>query len=122
MSFPSKFIIAMLIAGPYGWAQSTTALLFGTVRDASGSGGSGAEVKISEQRTGLARSATTASDGNYEFTLPRGLYNVSVGHAGFKTEVREAVALSTEDRVRVDINLSIGETTESVAVSAMVRR
>lgn len=120
MSFPSKFIIAMLIACPYGWAQSTTALLFGTVRDPSGSGVPGAEVKISEQRTGLARSATTTPDGNYEFTLPRGLYDVSVGHAGFKTEVREAVALSTEDRVRVDVNLSIGETTDSVVVSAMV--
>ena len=84
------------------------------MRDSSGSPVPAASVKVSNPQTGLIRTAITDSDGNYDFSLPRGLYDISASHPGFKTEVREGVALSTEDRVHLDVGLTVGEVTESV--------
>ena len=33
-----------------------------------------AQVKVSERQTSLSRTVTSTSDGNYEFRLPRGVY------------------------------------------------
>jgi outer membrane receptor protein involved in Fe transport len=121
MNTASKIILTSFLIAACAWGQSTTALIFGTVRDSSDATVPEATIKVTERQTGLTRStATTVADGNYQFTLPRGVYDLRVSHAGFKTEVRESIALSTEDRVQVDVVLSIGEVTEAIPVSAVV--
>jgi len=113
-------LLSLLLMQASAWAQSTTAVLFGTVHDPSGAPVPTTIVKVTNRQTGLVRSAITDSDGNYDFSLPRGLYDISASHPGFKTEVREGVALSTEDRVHLDVGLTVGEVTESVTVNATV--
>jgi Carboxypeptidase regulatory-like domain len=71
-------LLFLLLMQASAWAQSTTALLFGTVHDPSGSPVPATSVKISNRQTGLIRTAITDTDGNYDFTLPRGLYDISL--------------------------------------------
>ena len=113
-------LLSLLLMQASAWAQSTTAVLFGTVHDPSGAPVPTTIVRVTNRQTGLVRSAITDSDGNYDFSLPRGLYDISASHPGFKTEVREGVALSTEDCVHLDVGLTVGEVTESVTVNATV--
>ena len=82
-SFAGLLISTLLLLQASAWAQSTTALLFGTVRDSNGSPVPAASVKVSNPQTGLIRTAITDSDGNYDFSLPRGLYDISASHPGF---------------------------------------
>jgi len=56
-------------------AQVTTADLIGTVRDSSGALVAGAQVTITNEATGVSRSALTDAAGNYLITqLPPGRY------------------------------------------------
>ena len=68
-SFAGLLISTLLLLQASAWAQSTTALLFGTVRDSSGSPVPAASVKVSNQQTGLIRTAITDSDGELRLQL-----------------------------------------------------
>ena len=60
-----------------------TALITGTVRDASGAIVPGAEVSIVSNAIGVTRAATTNSDGEYLAPgLPAGKYDLSVRAKG----------------------------------------
>src|ERR1700744_169143 len=78
----SGLLLSLLLMQASASAQSTTAVLFGTVHDPSGAPVPAASVKASNRQTGLARTAITDSDGNYDFSLPRGLYDISASHPG----------------------------------------
>ena len=62
--------------------------------------------------------ATTSANGLYGiiFLLP-GAYKVTAEATGFKTAVREHIALQVNERRTVDIALQLGEVKESVTVS-----
>ena len=56
-------------------AQSASGTITGVVTDASGSAISGAEVKVTNQLTGIVQKTTTTGPGDYSFPiLPVGLY------------------------------------------------
>src|SRR5262249_52784911 len=68
---------------------------------------------------GATRSATTATDGEFVLpALPVGGYTLRVEARGFKAFTRSGVSLTTNENVRVDARLEIGNTTETVTVSA----
>jgi hypothetical protein len=59
----------------------------------------------------------TNDDGFYSATsLKAGTYEVSASAPGFKTVTRNDVALRVQDRVAVDLQLPVGESSTSVAV------
>ena len=79
------------------WAQAGTATLTGTVKDAQGSVVPGATVTAAQPATGSTRNTTTNVQGVFTFPgLTPGTYNVKVELAGFKTYVREQVALQVD--------------------------
>lgn len=73
-------MLAMLLGMPArSWAQTATGQIMGTVKDASGAVIAGAKVKVSNEKTGLSREATTSATGDYVFPLLAvGVYSVSV--------------------------------------------
>ena len=110
--------LALALAVP-AHAQRSTATIRGTVTDASGAVVSGAKVTVKGEDTGLTRTATSNTAGNYSFTdLPVGSYRLEVEFAGFQSAIRSKVVLNVADTRAVDVQLVTGEVTEMVTVEA----
>jgi hypothetical protein len=60
-----------------------------------------------------------AKQGDYAFPALRpGLYRLEAEAPGFSKLVRSGIELRVNDRLRVDLQLNIGATTENIVVSA----
>src|SRR5215471_2488953 len=108
---------AVLVAN--GRAQDPRGTILGRVMDASGAAVPGAEVRATNESTGVAAAAKTNDAGN--FTMPyllTGNYILSCEHSGFKKWVRQGIEVRINDSVEVNIDLQIGATSETVEVSA----
>jgi len=112
------FVLSVLDL-PQLWGQATEGAILGTVKDPQLAVLPAVSVSVTSASTGISRSVVTDANGNYEVThLPIGVYNVSAERNGFKKTVVNGVQLTIKERPRVDIVLSLGELTESVAVNA----
>lgn len=99
-------------------AQATRATLLGTVTDQSGLALPGATVTATETRTNIAATTVTNATGNYTFpNIADGVYNVKAELQGFKTILREAVRVTVNSSVRIDLSLQVGGIEETVTVS-----
>src|SRR5262245_20408564 len=99
-------------------AQTTTGRISGTVADASGAVLPGVSVTVTQQGTGLTRSATTDAAGAYVFvSLPIGTYDVSAEMSGFKKAVKTGYVLVSDGRVTADFSLAVGGVSEVVEVT-----
>ncbi|MBS1791958.1 MAG: TonB-dependent receptor [Acidobacteria bacterium] len=100
-------------------AQAVKGSLLGTILDANGAAAAGATVTLTETRTNISATTTTNSDGNYSFpNLKDGVYRVEASQKGFKKVVRENVVVAVNTTVRVDLNMQVGDVSESVTVTA----
>src|SRR5579863_3426335 len=100
-------------------SQATWGAISGFVSDASGAMVPGANVTVTEVRTGVATKGTTDSSGLYNIThLLPGDYNVSVEAQGFKHFTQEHVTLQVDSTVRVDCTLQLGAVSQEVTVTA----
>ncbi|MGB6385801.1 MAG: carboxypeptidase regulatory-like domain-containing protein [Terriglobales bacterium] len=102
-------------------AQQATALIAGTVKDASGALVTGAKVTLKNSDTNIARSATTNKDGDYLFTLvPIGAYELTVEHQGFDKYVHKGITLEINQNARLDVSLQVGTQSQVVEVQGDV--
>src|SRR5262245_23494017 len=114
-------LIAALILGSatIGWAQVTTATLYGIVQDGSGAVLPGAEVILTHEGTAAVRQAVTSETGEFVFTsLPVGSYALKITAAGFKTYVNPGIKLAAGQNVRQTHALEVGGVTETVTVQS----
>jgi len=110
-------VLAAALAAPSA-AQVLYGTLVGTVEDPSGGVLPGAAVAATNALTGLKREAKTDERGDYRFTdLPPGAYDVAVTQTGFAVFRRTGVVVPVNAVVRVNMQLRLGETTESVTVA-----
>jgi Carboxypeptidase regulatory-like domain/TonB-dependent Receptor Plug Domain len=97
---------------------STVGSISGTVRDQQGAAIAEADVVIAEETTGQTRTVRTDEDGEYSAqSLPVGRYSVTVAPPGFKKTVATGVEVHVSDRVVLDLNLEVGQVTETVTIS-----
>ncbi len=102
-----------------GWSQAVNGTLLGTITDATGAVVPNAKVTITEETTGVVHNVQTNESGNYTLPdLPPGRYSVAVEMAGFKKEVRRAIAVNVDTTARVDVQLQPGNVSETVEVTA----
>jgi hypothetical protein len=101
-------------------AQSATSgSITGTVRDPQGAAVPKAEVTVTEEKTGVARTVTATDDGFYNVTsLIPGIYSVSTSPAGFKKTVQTGVELHVNENRTVNLDLQVGQVTETVTVTS----
>ena len=117
--FCTAVCLALLSAGAQ--AQQATALIAGTVKDASGALVMGAKVTLKNSDTNSARSATTSKDGDYLFTLvPIGAYELTVEHQGFEKYVHRGITLEINQNARLDVSLQVGTQSQVVEVQGDV--
>jgi outer membrane receptor protein involved in Fe transport len=111
-------LAATLTSGPVFGQSANTGEIKGTVVDSSGAVVAGAAVTITDVQTGVSRVSTTNSDGIYDApSIPVGQYKITFSKAGFRTLVREGLALQIQT-LAVDATLQVGTTTESIVVNA----
>jgi hypothetical protein len=101
--------VLLLLSSGGAIAQVTTADLVGTIRDSSGAVVPGVKVTLTNQATGVSRSATTGDEGNYIFTsLQPGIYTLAAEATGFTRVERTGVQLQVNQRAQVDLALEVG--------------
>ena len=102
-------------------AQAVSGTILGSVQDSSGAAVPGTAVTIVNTETGLTRSVVTDSSGEYTVpSLPPGLYSASAEMKGFKKVSVSGIRLNVDQKARVDLQLEVGEVTESIQVQAAV--
>jgi len=100
-------------------AQTVTATLVGTVKDATGAVVPSAAVTVTQLSTNIARRAQSNESGDYSFSLLQpGSYQVTAEHEGFRKTVVSEFTLQVDQTARVDIVLQLGNVAESVEVLA----
>ena len=100
-------------------AQTTSTTILGTVTDASGAVLPGARVTVVNTKTGVKREDVTSSTGDFSFPLlDIGVYDLTVDATNFKQAVRRNIVLEINEKVRVDMALQVGSTSEQVEVTA----
>jgi hypothetical protein len=93
--------------------------IVGSVTDPSGGAVPGLRVTATNVATGIANSATTTSVGFYRIDgLITGTYKVESEGPGFKKYIKDGIALSSAQTVRVDIGLQVGDVAQTVEVTA----
>ena len=94
-----------------------TANIQGVVQDPSGAGIAKAQIILVNTGTGVKKTATSDSAGNYRFvSLAPGNYKLSVEATGFSKAEAEVTAL-TEQNINLPITLKVGSASESVVVT-----
>jgi len=109
--------IAILCTAFVAKAQDT-GYISGTVTDKTGAAVAGADVVISSTNGSSTHPTTTNGDGAYVAAgLPGGSYNIVVTAKGFQKYTAKGVVLDVAQKIRVDIQLSVGAVTEEVVVT-----
>jgi hypothetical protein len=90
----------------------------GVVTDPDGAAVSGATLTLTNLETNQTLTATTNDSGVYNFNaLPPNKYSLTVEKTGFKKKVLDTVALIADQANALNIQLEIGQVTESITVS-----
>jgi len=108
------------VCAPILVAQSAgTGALTGTVTDASRAVIPSVSVTLTNVDTNQARTAVTAADGNYKFSLiPPGTYRVRFSATGFKTADVPSIKINVTETPVLDQTLEVGSQTDQVTVEA----
>ena len=89
-----------------------------TVVDSSGAAIAGAKVTLRNIERDVVNTTTTNESGNYsQRYLIVGRYQVRVETPGFQSFVQDNVGVSVDSDARVDIQLQVGEVTQTLEVS-----
>jgi hypothetical protein len=100
-------------------AQSDVGTITGFVRDQTSAVVPGAKVTIKSESTGEEHSVTTDAQGHYTVpNLSPGPYTMTAEVHGFKQFVSTKNTLEANSTIELDGNLQVGQTTETVEVSA----
>ena len=117
----SRICMVILIAGLLTdvLAQTIFGTILGTVTDSTGAVVADVQIRVVDINTNIERRTTSDHLGNYEVShLSPGQYRVEAEHSGFQRLVRHGIELQTRQMARVDLQLTVGQVTETVSVTA----
>ncbi len=102
-------------------AQEVRATITGLVTDPSGAPVTNAAVTITNTAQNVSVSTRSNGAGNYVTPfLPPGPYRMTVELAGFRKFIREQIVLEAQDKLRLDVQLEVGDLAQSVTVTGEV--
>ncbi|HKO62718.1 MAG TPA: carboxypeptidase-like regulatory domain-containing protein, partial [Pyrinomonadaceae bacterium] len=109
------FLTAFTLAN----AQSTNASLAGRVSDPVNALIAGAKVAAISSGTNIRYEDLTNDSGEYQLTsLPPASYHLEIQRSGFKTLIKRDVVLHVQDAIRIDLQMTIGDVSETVTVES----
>src|SRR5262245_18133067 len=109
--------LALSITAAFAQSQLGTGAISGIVQDPSGAVIASAELTITNVETGLARTVTSGSGGQFSApVLPPGRYQVRAAKAGFSTLEQNDVVVSVGGTATLTAVLQLGQISETVKV------
>ncbi|HEX4485472.1 MAG TPA: TonB-dependent receptor [Terriglobales bacterium] len=117
-SFYTCLFVIVAASLMFGQAGGNSSIL-GTVTDNSGAVVANAVVNVTNLNTGQVAHTTTGTSG--DFTVPSlnpGSYSVAVEAPGFQKSVTNDIALSVDQKARVNVALKAGAVSTTVEVNA----
>src|SRR5262245_38304699 len=112
----SSTFLAIAVIAAICHAQTTTGAFIGFVTDAQGALIRGAKVTAINEATGLTRTVTTNSSGEYVISLlPVGQYTLKFEAQNFKQRAIKGVVLELDQKDKIDAALEVGQITEVVS-------
>ncbi|MCW5980413.1 MAG: carboxypeptidase regulatory-like domain-containing protein [Bryobacteraceae bacterium] len=107
-----------LLLVPAAWPQQYYGALTGTVTDPTGSVLRGVTVTLTNLNKNTATSARTNDEGIYRaLDLTPDMYKLEVEFTGFKKYVREPIRIESNRNVTLDVQMELGEVTQTVEVT-----
>src|SRR5207249_11041774 len=111
-------VLRVALALPLSLPSQAPGYISGTVTDKSGASIVGADIVITSADGSLTRSTATNADGAYVVAaLPGGTYNLAVTAKGFQKFSATKVVLDVAQKIRVDVQLTVGEINEVIEVT-----
>lgn len=112
------FLLLVLAALP-SRTFGQTATIVGTVTDPQGGAVAGVTITLTNAETASVKTLTTNESGQYVAPdLILGHYSVKATANGFKASERKDINLQVGDRLRIDFQMAMGATSETVTVEA----
>ena len=101
-------------------AQENTGSITGSVTDSTGATIKGATVTAKDVDRGTTLDTTTNEAGVYDLPrVPVGNYEISATAPGFQSAVQRNTVLTLNQTARINFQMKVGQTTETVEVSAV---
>src|SRR5215204_6017067 len=114
----TRLAIALVVVSLL-YAQSERGNISGIVSDPQGAAVAGATLKIINRDTNATVNAVAGSTGEYNApNLSPGTYRIEITAPGFKRFVQENVIVAAASTLRTDIQLQLGQVSETVEVTA----
>lgn len=118
IEYAGYFLAIILIFTTGVFAQSNTGVITGQVQDTNGAIIPNATVTVTNTGTNESRTVTTNADGFYEVpSLSTGVYKITATASGFQETTVSDARLAVGDRLRVDVNMSVGDVSAVVTVA-----
>ncbi len=121
---PQRIALALIFlviafAGSTSLLAQFNASLSGTITDPTGAVVPGATVTLKNSGTQATRSAVTGQQGTYQLSeLPPGTYSLTATAKGFQLSSLDNVTLIAETPRNIDLQLTVGESNQTITVSA----
>jgi hypothetical protein len=115
------FVVSSAICTcPGARAQGNAATLTGTVTDPTHAVVPKATITVTDEASGIVRSATSDAAGFFSFVgVPLGTYDVQVSAPGFNSLLRKGVEVHIDDQIELkDIALTVAANNATVTVTA----
>lgn len=113
----SRYLLALFAASVSAFAQAQSGSIVGTVTDPAGAVITGARITLINEGTNFTRTVTSTDNGQFvAYSMPTGAYTINVEHPGFQKLVRAGIQLTAADQLRIDMQLTVGNVSETVEV------
>ena len=113
--------VVLLLSPSLSTFAQENATLSGTVTDSTGAVIPGAVVTATNNTTEFVATRVTNEIGNYEFSLPPGLYTLTAEVPGFETGIYSDVELKVGQPILLHFILDVGAVTTTVMVGTRAR-
>jgi len=115
----AALVFILLTSFTFGFAQSTNASLAGRITDPANALIVNARVAVICAVTNVRYEDVTNDSGEYYFAnLPPNSYRLEIEKSGFKKAVKPDVILHVQDAMRIDLQLTLGDVSETVMVES----
>ena len=115
----ASVVFILLVVGSNLLAQTSKGFLTGDVIDPTGAVIVGASIKITNTKTGVTRETGSSADGSFRIdAVDPGTYRIQVSQNGFKTLLRDNVAVGASQTTTISFQLEVGTQAEVVNVTS----
>jgi Carboxypeptidase regulatory-like domain/TonB-dependent Receptor Plug Domain len=112
-------LLSALLLLPMGFAQTSNAILNGSVKDQAGNVIANATVTATNVQTGIQKGERTDDTGRYAISnLAPGIYDIEAAQQGFSTILRHHQELLVGTTITLDFSLSVSSVSQTVEVQA----